>query len=198
MEYNIFFTDRCITFSSEVTRNYDLIIDSAADGIAQISKAKVIDFFEKYNSILFLNDSVKEAFNYFVAQFNEATAAGGVVKTPQGETLMIYRNSRWDLPKGHLEEGETLEECAQREVEEETGVKISRLGKKITQTIHAHNLHGEWEIKTTHWYAMEAEHQSTIAQHAEGIDSAQWCTPSQVEQNLKSTYPTIRAVFNSL
>lgn len=195
MEYNIFFTDKRLTFASEVTQKYDLVIDSGADAIAQISKAKVIDFFEKYNSILFLNDSVEEAFNFFMSQFKLATAAGGVVRTPQGECLMIYRNNRWDLPKGHLEEGETIEECAVREVEEETGIKVSQLGDKITQTLHAHKLYGEWEIKTTHWYSMEAEHQETIAQEIEGIKCAKWCTESEVRENLDSTYPTIKSVF---
>jgi ADP-ribose pyrophosphatase YjhB (NUDIX family) len=48
-------------------------------------------------------------------------AAGGLVENEHGEILLIYRKKHWDLPKGKLDAGETLEECAVREVEEETG-----------------------------------------------------------------------------
>src|SRR5690606_39248757 len=57
------------------------------------------------------------------------TAAGGMVFNDKKEILFIYRNKRWDQPKGKIEKGETLEESAIREVEEETGIqdlKITR------------------------------------------------------------------------
>jgi 8-oxo-dGTP pyrophosphatase MutT (NUDIX family) len=62
-------------------------------------------------------------------------AAGGLVFNENKELLMIYRRSKWDLPKGKLDEGETIEECAIREVEEETGVQQIILGKLIQKHI---------------------------------------------------------------
>src|SRR5690606_40252613 len=44
------------------------------------------------------------------------TAAGGMVINDKKEILFIYRNKRWDLPKGKVEKGETLEDSAIREV----------------------------------------------------------------------------------
>ena len=41
--------------------------------------------------------------------------------------LLIKHKDRWDLPKGHIEEGETLIECAIREFEEETGIKRTHI-----------------------------------------------------------------------
>jgi 8-oxo-dGTP pyrophosphatase MutT (NUDIX family) len=50
-------------------------------------------------------------------------SAGGLV-VRGGEILLISTQSgrRWQLPKGHIEDGETAEEAAVREVREETGV----------------------------------------------------------------------------
>ena len=50
-------------------------------------------------------------------------AAGGLVTNKHNELLMIFRRAKWDLPKGKLDEGESIEACAVREVEEETGIK---------------------------------------------------------------------------
>jgi 8-oxo-dGTP pyrophosphatase MutT (NUDIX family) len=63
-------------------------------------------------------------------------AGGGIVTNELGELLMIFRRGKWDLPKGKLDEGESIEDCAIREVEEETGVKNLKLGAKLLVTEH--------------------------------------------------------------
>ncbi|MFR9503311.1 MAG: NUDIX domain-containing protein [Rikenellaceae bacterium] len=198
MKQTIFFTDKYITFSSSPLENYDLTIDSRADTIAEISRAKVVYFFDKYNSILFLCNTPEVAYTNFCREFRSIKAAGGVVRNSKSESLMIFRNDRWDLPKGHLERGEELSQCAVREVEEETGVGMIQIINKITETQHAYILHEEWAIKTTHWYAMRGESDSLKPQTEEGIARVEWCSPEQVKENLTTTYPTIRAVFESL
>ena len=60
-------------------------------------------------------------------------AAGGVVKDAEGHVLWIQRNGKWDLPKGKLERGESLEEAVIREVFEETGIRdLTITGKRST------------------------------------------------------------------
>ncbi len=198
MEQTIFFTDKCLTFSSTPAKGYDLTIDSRADTIAEISRAKIVNFFEKYNSILFLSNSPEDAYNKFCSEFRRLRAAGGVVTNSKGERLMIKRNGRWDLPKGHLEYGETIEQCAVREVEEETAINNIALGEKITETQHAYVLRSEWAIKTTHWYHMSSDCTQTKGQSEEGIEEVAWCSAQQIDENLESTYPTIRRVFEAL
>ncbi|MFI3264030.1 MAG: NUDIX hydrolase [Rikenellaceae bacterium] len=197
MKKTIFFTDKYITFSSTPLPGYDFTLDSRIASIIKLSRAKVVDFFEKYNSILFLSTTPEEAYSTFCKEFHHVDAAGGLVQNSSNETLMIFRNGRWDLPKGHLESGETLEECAVREVCEETGIDGITIGEKIVETQHTYSLHGKWEIKTTHWYSMQCECRSTHGQSEEGIESVEWCSAEQVTKNLQSTYPTIRMVFEA-
>ena len=64
-----------------------------------------------------------ENFNTFCRNFITIYAAGGIVYNNSQQILMIFRNNFWDLPKGKLELNEKIEDCAIREVEEETGVK---------------------------------------------------------------------------
>ena len=80
------------------------------------------------------------------------------------EVLLIRRNERWDIPKGHREEGESVEECAAREVEEETGVKIAGVERFLCSTVHCYNIYGKWEMKYTSWYAMRAEEGCQLVQ----------------------------------
>jgi 8-oxo-dGTP pyrophosphatase MutT (NUDIX family) len=57
----------------------------------------------------------------------ETSAGGLVVDTETGQAAVIGRLDRrgrlvWSLPKGHVEQGETVEQAAVREVTEETGI----------------------------------------------------------------------------
>ena len=54
-------------------------------------------------------------------------AAGGLVKNENGDYLFIYRNDKWDLPKGKIEKDEKTKVAAVREVEEECGIAVSKL-----------------------------------------------------------------------
>ena len=56
------------------------------------------------------------------------TRAAGVVifrREPQPAFLLLKHPNRWDLPKGHVDPGESDRECALRELEEETGITSS-------------------------------------------------------------------------
>ena len=62
-------------------------------------------------------------------------AAGGLVINRKGEYLFIYRNDKWDLPKGKLEKGERKRQGAVREVEEECGITVSSMAKGYAKPI---------------------------------------------------------------
>ena len=123
-------------------------------------------------------------------------AAGGIVTNEEGSILFMFRRGKWDLPKGKLDEGETLEECAVREVEEETGLRNIGLGKLVGVTHHHYTEHGQAIDKESHWYAMTASSQQLLTpQTEEGIIELQWVSKNDLPQYLKATYDNIREII---
>ncbi|MFT6183235.1 MAG: 8-oxo-dGTP pyrophosphatase MutT (NUDIX family) [Flavobacteriales bacterium] len=119
-------------------------------------------------------------------------AAGGVVKNNKNEILFIFRNGKWDLPKGKLEKGESIEECAVREVAEECGITPPELGDFLKTTYHTYEHKGEKVLKPTHWYAMRSSgNDQLIPQEEEGITEVKWVPKSEFPLILQNTYPNI-------
>src|SRR5262245_20291408 len=72
---------------------------------------------------VFFHADLEKLKKAFFKQFTLVQAAGGLVWNDTGKVLLIFRKGMWDLPKGKADEGEKLEDCALREVQEETGLK---------------------------------------------------------------------------
>jgi 8-oxo-dGTP pyrophosphatase MutT (NUDIX family) len=109
----------------------------------------------------------------------EFTAGGVVYRHGSAgvEILMIQdRLGRWTIPKGHVEEGERLEQTALREVEEETGLTEFRLGEKLDKLHFFYRKEGKLIFMTTHVYLMEAlgDTDAVVAEDSEGIVDAKW------------------------
>ena len=106
--------------------------------------------------------------------------AGGVVYRRVGERVEILmiqdRLGRWTIPKGHVEEGETLEQTAVREVAEETGLTEFNLGEKLDKLHFFYRKEGKLIFMTTHVYLMEAigDTDAVVAEDSEGIVDAKW------------------------
>ena len=162
---------------------------------SELSRANVLKIFETANTIV-VKDSMIEIFiEKFISEFKYVEAAGGLVENERGETLMIYCYRHWDLPKGHIDEGESEEVCAVREVAEETGVAGAKIVRFLCNTYHAYGVYGVWELKRTAWYHLSAQSCPTKPQTEEDIAVAKWCSKEEVEENLLASYPTIRNVF---
>jgi 8-oxo-dGTP pyrophosphatase MutT (NUDIX family) len=162
---------------------------------SELSRANVLKIFETTNTIVVIDSMIEHYIERFVSEFKYVEAAGGLVENERGETLMIYCYKHWDLPKGHIDEGERAEECAVREVAEETGVEGAKIVRFLCNTLHAYGVYGVWELKQTSWYHLTAKSCPTKPQKEEDIAVAKWCTKEELELNLQSTYPTIRNVF---
>lgn len=195
MDRTIYFADKVVLFAAEAPASTPFECVIRLDAEERIGRAKILNFLENQKSILVLSPDPTAAFEAFASEFVPVEAAGGIVVNAQGEWLMIHRNGRWDLPKGHWERGETLEECAAREVGEETGVTGARVVRPLCATLHAYQLRGRWELKRTHWYELRIDSVApTAPQREEGIDRVQWCAPEEVHRHLAETFPTIRRV----
>lgn len=153
MNRTVYFADKAVAFTAEPPGGAWYAVAATAGG--GISRDKILNFLESHNTVAVVSDDPDGAFAAFAAEFTPVEAAGGVVVNDCGEWLMIHRNGRWDLPKGHLESGERIEECAAREVEEETGV-AAEVVRPLCETLHAYYFPktARWELKRTHWYEL--------------------------------------------
>ncbi len=128
-------------------------------------------------------------------RYKQVDAGGGLVQNEDGATLFIFRRGRWDLPKGKLDKGETMEECAIREVQEETGLKRLVLGNFLCDTYHVYGQGGKEMLKHTAWYAMGASGRETLLPQAdEDIEEARWVLPADVARIAAKSYAAIREV----
>lgn len=125
-------------------------------------------------------------------------AAGGVVENEDGNVLMIYRRGRWDLPKGKRDDGEEMDECAVREVSEETGLHQLRLQEKVCDTYHIYAQRGQQLLKTTTWYRMRGTNAETPSPQAEeNIQEARWVKPQELGPIAFKSYEAIREVLHA-
>lgn len=133
------------------------------------------------------------------ARYTCIDAAGGLVADASGRYLMIYRRGYWDLPKGKLDEGESLEECALREVREETGLFSIRSEGSLLTTYHLYRQDGMECFKSSHWYRMSYYGtEPAIPQTEEDIERIEWLTREQVQDKLPHAYPSIRQVMETV
>ncbi|KAB1230741.1 NUDIX hydrolase [Chryseobacterium viscerum] len=142
-------------------------------------------------------ENLDEIWQEFQKLFRIIEAAGGLVNNPEGKILFIKRLGKWDLPKGKMEKGESREESAVREIEEETGLKDVELLKFINTTYHIYiERNGEKILKCTHWFEMNFDGEDTSTpQIEEGITEVAWKTTSQIENEVfPSTFKNIQLI----
>jgi 8-oxo-dGTP pyrophosphatase MutT (NUDIX family) len=125
-------------------------------------------------------------------------AAGGLIVNEKNELLMIFRRKKWDLPKGKQDEGESIENCAIREVKEETGLKAEFYGGLIGLTYH--DYFDKWSqeevTKETHWFGMKVSGpQTAVPQAEEDITEVKWIPKNELDNYLEASYPTISAII---
>lgn len=107
----------------------------------------------------------------------QVTAAGGVLtRIVRGRTqvLLILRRGVWDLPKGKQDRGETVPECAVREVNEELGIADATLVSPMGRTRHGYADGRRYLVKTTHWYLMSSASERFVPQATEQISAVGW------------------------
>lgn len=182
------------TIVPEVLVDDVLIMNASFDQIDSLLKLMTDKKFKKLHSIFISSRSKRDLINYIKSKFRVIEAAGGIVEK-EGKLLMIHRRKVWDIPKGKLDKGETIEECAIREVEEETGVRV-KLDRKIDAVWHTYTSKKKYILKKTHWYAMHCVDDSKMSpQKDEGIKKVEWMGLEQVRKALHDSYRSIRYVM---
>ena len=195
-KYNIYINEKKLIMASNIPaklQNY------------QVIHVQEFDFEIFYHSLinnpcavfLVLSNKAKTIFNKIKTSVRVIEAAGGLVHSDEDKYLFIKRNGLWDLPKGKLELGEKKRNAAVREVEEECGIKVEKLGKKIIKTYHIYELKGKIVLKISHWYKMDAiANQALIPQLEEGITEVKWIGKEDWDFVKANTYASIKDVIS--
>ena len=147
---------------------------------------------------VYIHNNLDELKKAFLKKFTLVRAAGGFIENENKELLMIFRKGKWDLPKGKLDKGETLEECVVREVKEETGLKTVHLIAFLTQTYHTYHEGSRFILKDTSWYRMIADSkQELVPQKDEDINDAKWINEIELKECLKNSWHAIEDIVNA-
>ena len=142
-----------------------------------------------HNNLLKLKES-------FFKNFLVIEAAGGIVQNDKKEILFIKRLGKWDLPKGKMEKAEREEECAVREIMEETGVTGLHLKRKVGESFHVYNQFGKHFLKITHWFHITcSSKQQLIPQTEEDITEIKWVKTIDIKEPVSNTYRSIKDIL---
>jgi 8-oxo-dGTP pyrophosphatase MutT (NUDIX family) len=139
---------------------------------------------------------LKKTIEVLENNFPIKVAAGGWAFNNADSLLMIKRYGFWDLPKGHLEKGESLEECAIREVEEETGVKNLNIESKIGISRHLIKKKNGYNLKLNHWYLMSTNYDGKLSpQKDEDITKAKWVEANAIEKHIDKAWLSLKNFY---
>jgi 8-oxo-dGTP pyrophosphatase MutT (NUDIX family) len=153
---------------------------------------------EKVHAGVFLHADLEALKKAFYKKFTLIQAAGGLINNEKKETLLIFRRGKWDLPKGKLDDGETLEECAVREVAEETGLQNVQLMAPLLITYHTYHEGTKFVLKESYWYHMQTSgNQLLIPQTEEDIHAIKWVADKDLPDYMNNSFPSIVDVLQT-
>ena len=196
--YKVFFNQKPLILTSKILKSSDSnplihIKFSSKNQILKAVKSK------KTESVYIYHKNIKKLWEIFTKKFPIIDAAGGLVERSDGKILFIYRNNRWDLPKGGVEKKELIIEAAQREVKEETGLADLIVISKIGETYHIFKKGKNFRLKRTYWFKMKSDYQGELfPQEEEGIISAEWINKKRIPEIFKNAYENIKEIVSKV
>jgi len=192
--YQVFYKKKIILLTDVLEEGKDF----KSFPIKDVKLKKVIKFLNKknINSVHLFHKNKDKLLKYFFKLIPTVIAAGGKITNSKSETLFIYRNDKWDLPKGKTEKNEQLPQTALREVKEETGIKKVSINKPLDITYHIFRRNNEYRLKVTYWFDMFSDYEGIFSpQLDEGITDVKWVKKDDLEEIKINSYPNIRLLF---
>ena len=148
------------------------------------------------NSKVFLyHKDINKLWKVFKKKFPVIEAAGGLVERSDNKLLFIFRNNKWDLPKGGVEKKELIIDAARREVIEETGVADIIVHNQLSETYHIFKKGKRFRLKKTYWFKMSTTFMGkTNPQVEEGIERTEWVPKDKIQDILNDAFENIRMI----
>jgi 8-oxo-dGTP pyrophosphatase MutT (NUDIX family) len=180
------------SLNNNILKNLDLdnysVVDELINDI-ELSKIRSDYFIQNRENDL--------EWNRFRKRFVEIPAAGGLVQNSDGKFLFIRRFGVWDLPKGKIEEFETPEQAAIREVEEECGIFGLNIIRQLDSTYHIyrspyHDFPENLVLKETKWFLMHySGNETPVPEVEENIEAIRWFGFDELDEVHSETYSSL-------
>ena len=196
--YKVFFNQKLILLTTDIISPKE---DSPFFYVKFTNKKFVVQMLKsKKVKMLYLYHSKEDKlWYYFLNMFKLIEAAGGLVRNLKtNHFLFIFRNKKWDLPKGRINKNEEVQKAAIREVEEETGVENLSIIKPLNTTFHIFKRNRKHRLKKTFWYLMETDYVGELTPETkEGIEKAIWIEKKLIVSLRSEMYQNINLVISN-
>ena len=190
--YKVFVNQNLVVLTSQIPFGSKINIYS----LKEISIDEVVTKAKKHNKIFLYHSKPKKLLSLFFKKIKVIKAGGGIVKNSLNQILFIYRRKKWDLPKGKMDNHESIDQTAIREVSEETGAKDLEIINLNSITYHIFKNNKKFFLKETNWYEMKANNISNlIPEENEGITKVIWKNKTEI-LNKKNIYPNIKLLLD--
>lgn len=193
--YKIFVGDKPIILSTtpkdkKGVKNYKLNRVILRNVVRKLNKSSIQEAY-------LVHEKEEKLLKKFLKKAPNVIAGGGKVYNKEGKVLFIFRNGKWDLPKGKIEKKESIEETAIREVEEETGVTGLKIVKPLETTYHIFKRRGRYRIKITYWFEMVTAFDGKLyPQEKEGITKVKWLGKKKIKKAMENSYANIKILID--
>ena len=192
--YQVFYKEKVILLTDVIKQDTGLIVLP----LKNIKLKKVIKILNKKStiSVHLFHKNRDNLLKYFFKSIKIVIAAGGKIINSKSDTLFIYRDDKWDLPKGKSEKNELLSDTAVREVIEETGIRGVSIKKPLDVTYHIFKRDDEYRLKITYWFEMFSDYSGKFTpQLNENITDVCWIKKENLENIKNNSYPNIKLLF---
>ena len=198
MHYTIYFNQKPLVLSDSKTPHIEQLLQKPAIVLHDQLNSKSVENMLKEmqqpttGGGVFIHQPIDDLLQAFKKKMKVVEAGGGLVHTGEETVLLIFRNGKWDLPKGKLDEGESTYAAALREVQEETGLVNLQLEEPLTTTYHTYYQNNELILKKSHWFLMKSpQQQALVPQLEEGIEKCEWVRLDALAPFVENTHPSI-------
>lgn len=196
--YKVFYNQKPLFFTTDLTNNSD---ETPLLFIKYTSALVIVNALRNKNTkaVYLYHPKEEKLEKHFLKHFPVVEAAGGLVEHTDGRYLFIYRNDKWDLPKGKIEKNEVIIDAAIREVIEETGVGDLMATKPLNTTYHVFNAKGKFKLKKTYWFLMKSNYDAPLVpQEEENIQAAVWRSKTDFPLLMKNAYENIKILLEEI
>ena len=196
--YKVFYNQKPLFFTTDLTNNSD---ETPLLFIKYTSALVIVKALGNKNTkaVYLYHPKEEKLEKHFLKYFLVVEAAGGLVEHTDGRYLFIYRNDKWDLPKGKIEKNELIIDAAIREVTEETGVGDLKVTKPLNTTYHLFNSKGKFKLKKTYWFLMKSNYNAPLVpQEEENIQAAVWRSKTDFTLLMQNAYENIKILLEEI